>query len=350
MLEELGKSHSVKAFTYSRQYPSILFPGRTQYVGPDDEAVKVDAEPLVDTLNPFSFRKTARRIREWKPDVVILRYWMSWFAPALGYIARHCGAPKVIALIDNALPHERHFFDKPLAKWFFKACDGFVTMSPSVSAELLEMVPDARFDEISHPLYTHFGSRIPKEEAEERLGLSHGPRNLLFFGLIRDYKGLDVLLEAFRGLDERYRLIVAGEPYGSFDRYEAIIRTLPGKDRILLRTDYIKDSDVKIFFSAADLVVLPYKSATQSGIAAISYHFDVPLVTTLTGSIGCAVQEAGTGIAVPPCDPAAVAGAIGRYFDEEGVADSCKAAIAAEKERLSWKNFCNSLVDFAASI
>ncbi|MBR6054847.1 MAG: glycosyltransferase [Bacteroidales bacterium] len=350
MLEELGKSHTVKAFTYSRQYPSLLFPGKTQYVGPDDEAVKVDAEPVVDTVNPFSWRKAARKIRAWKPDVVILRYWMSWFAPALGVIARHCGCPKVIALIDNALPHERHFFDRPLAKWFFEACNGFITMSPSVSAELQDMVPDGRFDEIPHPLYTHFGSKIPKEEAEDRLGLSHGPRNLLFFGLIRDYKGLDVLLEAFRGLDERYRLIIAGEPYGSFDKYEAIIRTLPGKDRIVLHTDYIKDSDVKKFFSAADLVVLPYKSATQSGIAAISYHFDIPLVTTLTGSIGCAVQEAGTGIAVPPGDPAAVAGAIERYFNEEGVADSCRAAIAAEKERLSWKNFCNALVDFAESI
>lgn len=350
MLEELGKSHSVKAFTYSRQYPSFLFPGKTQYVGPDDEAVKVDADPVVDTLNPFSFGKAARKIREWKPDVVILRYWMSWFAPALGWVARRCGCPRVIALIDNALPHERHFFDKPLAKWFFKACDGFVTLSPSVSKDLLEMIPGARYAEIPHPLFTHFGSRMPKEEAEDLLGLSHGPRNLLFFGLIREYKGLDVLLEAFRGLDERYRLIVAGEPYGSFDKYEAILKTLPGRDRVVLRTDYIKDSEVRKYFSAADLVVLPYKSATQSGIAAISYHFDVPLVTTLTGSIGSAVQEAGTGIAVPPCDPAAVAGAVVRYFDEEGVADSCKAAIAAEKERLSWKNFCNALTDFAASI
>ena len=350
MLEELGKSHSVKAFTYSRQYPSILFPGKTQYVGPDDEAVKVDAEPLVDTINPFSWRKAARKIMAWQPDVLILRYWMSWFAPALGVIARRCRGPKVIALIDNALPHERHFFDRPLAKWFFSACDGFITLSPSVSADLQSMVPAARFDEIPHPLYTHFGSKIPKEQAEDLLGLSHGPRNLLFFGLIREYKGLDVLLEAFRGLDERYRLIVAGEPYGSFDKYKEIIESLPGKDRVVLHTDYIKDSDVKKYFSAADLVVLPYKSATQSGIAAISYHFDIPLVTTLTGSIGCAVQEAGTGIAVPPSDPAAVAGAIERYFNEEGVADSCKAAIAAEKERLSWKNFCTALVDFAASI
>ena len=350
MLEELGKSHSVKAFTYSRQYPSLLFPGKTQYVGPDDEAVKVESDPVVDTVNPFSYISAARKIRQWKPDVLILRYWMSWFAPALGWIARHAGGAKVIALIDNALPHERHFFDKPLARWFFKACDGFVTLSPSVTEDLLKLRPGARYAEISHPLFTHFGEKLPKEEAEDRLGLSHGFRNLLFFGLIREYKGLDVLLEAFRGLDERYRLIVAGEPYGSFDKYEKIIATLPGKDRISLFTDYIKDSDVKLFFSAADLTVLPYKSATQSGIAAISYHFDVPMVTTLTGSIGSAVQEAGTGIAVPPADPHAVREAVVRYFEEDGFASGCKAAIAAEKERLSWSGFCNALTDFAASI
>ena len=350
MLEELGKSHSVKAFTYSRQYPSLLFPGKTQYVGPDDDAIKVDSDPVVDTANPFTFISAARKIRAWKPDVLILRYWTPWFAPSLGWIARHAGAAKVIGLIDNALPHERHIFDKPFAKWFFKACDAFVTLSPSVTEDLLQLRPGARYVEIPHPLYTHFGEKISKEEAEDKLGIPHGSRNLLFFGLIRDYKGLDVLLEAFRDLDERYRLIVAGEPYVSFEKYEKIIETLPGKDRISLFTSYIKDSDVKLFFSAADLTVLPYKSATQSGIAAISYHFDLPLVTTFTGSIGTAVQEAGTGIAVPPCEPHAVREAVVRYFEEEGVASGCKAAIAAEKERLSWSRFCNALTDFAASI
>ena len=223
-------------------------------------------------------------------------------------------------------------------------------MSPSVTDDLLRLRPTALYTEIPHPLYTHFGSKVPREEAEERLGLPHGCRNLLFFGLIREYKGLDTLLEAFRGLDERYHLIVAGEPYGSFDRYSKIIDSLPGKDRIHLFTDYIPDSDVKYFFSAADLTVLPYKSATQSGIAAISYHFDVPLVTTLTGSIGAAVQEAGTGIAVPPEEPHSVREAVVRCFDEEGMLSRCRAAIAAEKERLSWSSFCNALTDFAASI
>ena len=350
MLEELGKSHSVKAFTYSRQYPSLLFPGRTQYVGPDDEAVKVDSDPVVDTLNPFSYKSAARKIAAWKPDVLILRYWMSWFAPALGWIARHVKGVKIIALIDNALPHERHFFDEPLARWFFKACDAFVTLSPSVTDDLLRLRPNAPYIEIEHPLYTHFGEKVPREEAEDRLGLPHGSRNLLFFGLIREYKGLDTLLEAFRGLDERYRLIIAGEPYGSFEKYEKIIESLPGKDRISLFTDYIKDSDVKYFFSAADLTVLPYKSATQSGIAAISYQFDVPLVTTLTGSIGSAVQEAGTGIAVPPEEPQSVREAVVRYFEEEGLASRFKAGIEAEKDRLSWSRFCNALADFAASI
>ena len=240
MLNELGKKHDVRAFNFKRQYPGILFPGKTQYVTPDDEAVPVESVSLLDTANPFTYGKTARAIREWKPDLLIMKYWMSWFAPSLGYIARHVGC-KSVSVLDNVIPHEQRFFDKPLTKYFLGGVDGFVTMSDSVTADLLTLKPDAKHILLPHPLYSHFGEKLPREDAENLLGLEHGKKNLLFFGLIRSYKGLDILLEAFRDLPEDYQLIVAGEPYGSFEKYQSIIDSIPGQDRIKVFPNYIKE-------------------------------------------------------------------------------------------------------------
>ena len=237
---ELSKEHIVKAFNFSRQYPEFLFPGKTQYVTEDDEAVPVESESLLDTANPFSYLRAYRKIRDWKPDVLIVRYWMSYFAPSLGYITRrmrkHC---KVISILDNVTPHEPHFFDAPLTRYFLEGSSGCVTMCDAVTRDLLALKPDARHIVIQHPLYSHFGERKDRIEAERRLGLEHGKRNILFFGLIREYKGLDILLEAFRMLPDDYQLIIAGEPYGSFDKYQKIIDTLPGKDRIVMDLKYI---------------------------------------------------------------------------------------------------------------
>ena len=222
LLAGLGKLHDVRAFSFKRQYPEILFPGKTQYVTPDDEAVPVEAEALLDTVNPFSWGKTARAIRAWEPDLLVMKYWMSWFAPSLGWVARHAGPRcKVVPVLDNVIPHEPHWFDKPLTKWFLSACDGFVTMSQSVTDDLLTLKPGARYVLLPHPLYSHFGEKLPREAAAEALGIDPSLKTLLFFGLIRDYKGLDILLEAFRDLPEDYQLVIAGEPYGSFDKYQA---------------------------------------------------------------------------------------------------------------------------------
>ena len=349
IVAELGKSHTVKAFNFKRQYPGLLFPGKTQYVTPDDEADPVESEALLDTVRPSTWVRTARAIRAWKPDLLILRYWMSWFAPSLGWIARHAGC-KVIAILDNVIPHEPHAFDKPLTRYFLDGCDGFVTMSPSVTDELLSLRKDARFVELFHPLYDHFGERLPREEAEDLLGLSHGKKNLLFFGLIRDYKGLDILLEAFRDLPDDYQLVVAGEPYGSFDKYREIIESLPGKDRVHVFPDYIRDSEVKRYFSVADVTVLPYRSATQSGISAISYHFGVPMIVTDTGGLKATVGDRGTGLVAPSADPTAIREEILLFFGDSALRTSCTEAIRSEKERLSWSRFCTGLTAFADSI
>ena len=348
---ELGKENTVKAFNFKRQYPEFLFPGKTQYVTKDDDAVPIESEALLDTANPFTYGKTYRAIRDWKPDLVVISYWMSWFAPSLGYIARrlrkHC---KVVSVLHNVIPHEPRFFDAPLTRYFLSGCSGNVTLCDEVSEDLERLRPKSPKVTLFHPVYAHFGERIPREEAERKLGIASGRRNLLFFGLIRDYKGLDILLHAFDKLDDSYNLIVAGEPYGSFAKYEEIILASPAKDRIKLFTHYIKDSEVKDYFSAADLAVLPYRSATQSGISAISWHFEVPMVVTDVGGLRQSVGDSGTGLVAPKPDPDCIAAEIRKYFADANLRTLCISSIRAEKERLSWKTFGKKLIEFADNL
>lgn len=348
---ELSKTHIVKAFNFKRQYPEFLFPGKTQYVTKDDEAVPVESVSLLDTANPFSYVSTYRQIRAWEPDVLIVRYWMSYFAPSLGYITRrmrkHC---KVISILDNVVPHEQRFFDTPLTKYFLSGSDGSVTLCEAVSKDLLRLRPDVEFRVIQHPLYSHFGERIPREEASRKLGLDPKRKTILFFGLIRLYKGLDILLEAFEKLPEDYQLIIAGEPYGSFDRYQKIIDRIAKPERIHMSLKYIKDSEVSVFFSAADIAVLPYRSATQSGISSVAYHFEVPMIVTDVGGLKETVGDTGTGIVAPECTPQAIMHEIERYFAEPQLKQSFITNIRKEKERLSWKSFSEQLIDFINQI
>ena len=229
-------------------------------------------------------------------------------------------------------------------------CTGNVTLCQEVSDDLTALSPKALKTTLFHPVYAHFGERIPREEALKELGLEDGKKNLLFFGLIRDYKGLDILLEAFGKLDDSYNLIVAGEPYGSFSKYEAIINSSPAKDRIKLFTRYIKDSEVKYFFSASDLAVLPYRSATQSGISAISWHFEVPMVVTDVGGLKQSIGDSGTGLVAEKPDPDLVAAEIKRFFSDKNIQTLCVNSIKAEKERLSWKTFAKKLLEFSDNL
>ena len=345
---ELSKNHIVKAFNFKRQYPEFLFPGKTQFVTDDDEAVPVESESLLDTANPFSYISTYKAIRKWKPDVLIVRYWMSYFGPSLGYITRkmkkHC---KVISILDNVIPHEPRFFDTPLTKYFLKGSTGCVTLCEAVSKELLTLKSDAKYTVIQHPLYSHFGAKMRREDAEQKLGLKPGMKNLLFFGLIRTYKGLDILLETFEKLPpDDYQLIIAGEPYGSFDKYQKIIDRLPNKDKIYKNLKYIKDSEVSLYFSAADLAVLPYRSATQSGISSVSYHFEVPMIVTNVGGLKETIGDRGTGIVADECKPESVGKEILRYFSEPEIKENCIKNIRKEKERLSWEKFAYKLEEF----
>ena len=196
---ELGRAHQVKAFNFKRQYPSLLFPGKTQFVTEQDEAVPVPSEALLDSICPGSWLRTARAIRAWKPDFLILRYWMPFFAPCLGFVARRMNpGVKVIGILDNVIPHERRPFDGLLTQYFLSGLDGAVTLCEEVGRDL---------QDLPHPVYTHFGEKLSRSDTESSLGLLPGKKNLLFFGLIREYKGLDILLEAFSQLDDSYQLI-----------------------------------------------------------------------------------------------------------------------------------------------
>lgn len=348
---ELSRNHDVKAFNFSRQYPEFLFPGKTQFVTDDDEAVPVESVSLLDTANPFSYIRTYREIRKWKPDVLIVRYWMSYFGPSLGYITRrmkkHC---KVISILDNVVPHEPRFFDTPLTKYFLKGSTGCVTLCEAVSEDLLRLSPDARYTVIQHPLYSHFGAKKERREAERKLGLKPGMKNILFFGLIRKYKGLDILLEAFDMLSDEYQLIIAGEPYGSFEPYQQIIDRLSGKERIVKELKYIKDSEVSDYFSVADLAVLPYRTATQSGISSVSYHFEVPMIVTDVGGLKETIGDRGTGLVVREGTPEAISKEIEKYFAHPQIGKDCIENIRLEKERLSWSGFAEKLTGFIGQL
>ena len=351
LFNELGKAHDVKAFNFSRQYPEFLFPGKTQYVTPEDEAVPVESETLLDTANPFTWARTARAIRQWGPDLLLLRYWMPYFAPSLGYVARHMAKGcKVVGILDNVVPHERHIVDKPLTSYMVGALDGAVTLCSEVASDLRGFSVDLPCTVLPHPVYSHFGEAVPRAGAEALLGLESGKRNLLFFGLIREYKGLDILLQAFDLLGPEYQLIIAGEPYGSFDRYSRLIEASPGRDRIHVFPEYVRDSGVSRFFSVADVTVLPYRSATQSGISSISYHFGVPMIVTDAGGLRETIGERGTGIVCSEAAPGPVARAIEEYFSTEGLRERLSANIEKEKDRLSWSRFAANLTEFAEKL
>ena len=350
LYRELGKKHVVRAFNFKRQYPDFLFPGKTQYVTGEDEADRIESDRLLDTVNPFSWITTLREIRKWKPDLLVVRYWMSWFAPSLGFITRKMKREcKVISILDNVIPHEPKFFDKPFTRYFLEGSSGYVTLCEAVAGDLLALKPDAVCKIMPHPLYSHFGKRKDRFEMEEKLGLEHGKKNILFFGLIREYKGLDILLEAFAGLDETYQLIIAGEPYGSFSRYESLIeKSCP--ERIHTFLHYVRDSEVTDYFSAADVAVLPYRSATQSGISSVSYHFEVPMIVTDVGGLKETIGDTGTGIVAGEISPEAIRKEIKRYFADPEIRENCIGNIRKVKKLLSWETFCSGLTGFCKTL
>ncbi len=346
LYETLKLEHTVIPYTFTRQYPDFLFPGETQYISGKDKAIPVPSIPILDTANPFTYAKAAGQIKKALPDVLILRYWMSYFAPSLGVVAKKLkkSGCKVVSIVDNVIPHEQHFFDKPMTSWFLKQNSGFIVMSQSVQNDLLALHPQASSVLIPHPLYNHFGVKEDPAQAKKTLGLDPDKKTILFFGLIRDYKGLDLLIEAVSKLDESYQLVIAGESYGSFNAYDEQIKKANHPERIKVFNRYIGDDEVAAFFSASDVCVLPYRSATQSGIAAIAYHFEVPLIATDTGGLKESIEEPGTGLMVPEINAVSIAETIEKFYreDRNKFIDNIRKA----KEMLSWDHFAGALIEY----
>lgn len=343
-LEKEG--HCVKAFNFKRLYPDLLFPGKTQYVEEGDQALPIPSERLLDSINPFTYGQTVKAIQAFQPEILIIASWMSFFAPAYAHIANRMKKKcQVITLIHNAIPHEPRFFDKPLTALLFKQSHRFIVMSQTVKDDLLRLRPDAQYIYNPHPLYDHFGEKIAKEEACRKLALQTDKRTLFFFGLIRDYKGLDLLIEAMDLLDEQYQLVIAGESYGSFEKYQAQIDRSTARRRIYLHNRYVSDEEIPVFFSAADALILPYRSATQSGVVSVAYHYDLPMVATPVGDFPQSIALPQTGIVVPEISAEALAKGITELFTPEN--QQCfPAHIAKEKEVLSWETLTKKIVTF----
>ncbi|MDU1891013.1 MAG: glycosyltransferase [Dysgonomonas sp.] len=347
---ELAKRNEVKAFTFTTLYPNFLFPGKTQYVAEGDSATKIDAQRILNSINPFTYIKTARYINKYNPDVLIIPYWMSFLAPAFGSVCLFLNKKiKIVSLVHNAIPHERTIIDKPLAKFFFNRCDAFIVMSEPVKKDLLLLKKNANILLQPHPIYDHYGERIDRQEACRLLKIKEDKKNLLFFGLIRDYKGLDLLIDAFGKLDDSYQLIIAGESYGSFDKYNAQISLSPLKDNIAVFEQYIPDEMVTTLFSAADMLVLPYRSATQSGVVALAYQLELPMIATNVGALGSTIKESETGLVIDNVDAKDIANAIKEYFGDSKL-ELYKENLKKEKTRLSWNNFIHSIESFLSQL
>ncbi len=351
LFRALAAGHEVTAFNFSRQYPDFLFPGKTQMVRDGDIADPVESVRSLDSINPLSYLRTAAAINRLSPDLLVMKFWMSFFGPSLGTVAGRMGpGTKVVTVLDNVIAHEKRFFDSAFTKYFLRRNTGFVTMSSEVENDLVSLAgADVRRIRVPHPVYDHFGGKVDPDGARTRLGIPRDKKVVLFFGFIRDYKGLDLLIEAFGSLDDGYALVIAGETYGSFEKYDDAIRRNPLADNIFVFNDYIPDTGVPDFFSAADVCVLPYRSATQSGITSIAYHFDLPLIVTDVGGLAEEVGGRGTGLVVGRPEPAAIAAAVRKFFDS-GMKPGCVGRIGQVKREESWQNFAGRLTAFAESL
>lgn len=345
LLIELSKHHEVKAFSFSKMYPDFLFPGKTQYVA--DADLENAENRVLNSVNPLTYRSTARQINAYKPDVLILAYWMPFIAPAYAMVCLFLNKDiRVVGLVHNALPHEQGLLDKPLAKLFFKRCDAFVCMSDSVKRDLISLIPEAKILVHPHPIYDHYGEPCSKSEASEILGVDSIKKTLLFFGLIREYKGLDILIRAMDFLDADYQLVIAGESYGSFAKYSELISQSKFKNNIFVHERYISDAEVRVFFSAADVLVLPYRTATQSGVIAISYQMETPMVATDVGSLGDTLRLSQTGEVSQSLEPKDLANAIKKMFADDDRLVEYQENARKEKLRLSWLGFERELTTF----
>jgi glycosyltransferase involved in cell wall biosynthesis len=356
--EFIERGYDCSIYSFSLQYPSFLFPGKTQYSDePAPEGITIHT--VINSINPLNWIKTGRRLRKEKPDIIVVRFWIPLMGPALGTILRRAarkvqGEPhtRIICIADNVIPHEKRPGDTAFTKYFLKSCDAFITMSEKVMADLRLFEKNKPAYLVQHPLYDNFGSIIPKTDARKHLGLPENGNIILFFGFIRRYKGLDLLLEAMRLLHFKFKisnlkLLIAGEFYEDEKPYLEQIEKSGIKDQLIVRTQFIPDSEVKYYLCSADAVIQPYRNATQSGVTPLAYHFERPMIVTNVGGLPSLVPHEKAGLVVEP-DPEAIAKGIIQFYQLGE--NYFIPHLRSEKQKYSWANMVNTITQSANDI
>ncbi|MBX3239320.1 MAG: glycosyltransferase [Chitinophagaceae bacterium] len=338
-------------YTFSLQYPGFLFPGTTQYSTeppPADLSIRI----CINSVNPFNWWSVGNVLKKMAPDIIVVRYWLPFMGACLGTILRRVkknGKTRVVCIADNIFPHEKRPGDKMLTSYFLKPVDSFITMSEKVLTDLrtVEKIKPACY--IPHPLYDNFGEKVGKSVAREQLGLSAHDQIVLFFGFIRKYKGLDILLDAIKIVKQQstpgdlpVKLLIAGEFYEDSAPYLQKIKDNDIEEAVILRTDFVQDSEVKYYLCAADVVVQPYRNATQSGVTPLAYHFEKPMIVTNVGGLPAMVPDGVAGLVAEP-EAASIANKILQYF--EAGEHTFLPGLISEKEKYKWSNIAEAIVE-----
>ncbi len=358
--------HPCEIYSFSLQYPSFLFPGKTQYT--DEPAPNgLIIHSVINSINPLNWIKVGNRLKKERPDIIVVRYWLPFMGPCFGTILRRVRKnkqTKIICIADNVVPHEKRAGDKAFTKYFLKSCDAFVTMSEKVMIDLKSFEPGKPAKLVAHPLYDSFGPPVPKLEARNHLGLSQDDKIILFFGFIRNYKGLDLLLEAMSILNQtnykapashsapavaplNLKILIAGEFYENEKSYHELIDRLGIREQLILRTSFIPDNEVPYYLCAADAVIQPYRNATQSGVTPLAYHFEKPMIVTNVGGLPGMVADEKSGLVAEP-DPASIARAILKFY--ELGEEHFSVHIRAEKGKYTWTTMVNTILELANEV
>ena len=348
--EYQNQGNEVVTYTFSLQYPGFLFPGSTQYStepAPTDLTIRV----RINSVNPLNWVATGNELKTYKPDLIVVRYWLPFMGPALGTILRRVKKnrhTKIVCIADNIIPHEKRPGDTPFTRYFLQPVDAFITMSEKVMKDLRQFTTKPA-KQVVHPLYDNFGNALLKTAARTHLQLPTNERIILFFGFIRQYKGLDLLLEALNILKIQQqqnpslqipKLLVAGEFYEDRKLYDDLINKYQLQDHLILRTEFIADSEVKYYLSAADFVIQPYRNATQSGVTPLAYHFEKPMLVTNVGGLPDLVPHGKSGLVAEP-NPASIAKGIMELYQLGE--DHFLPHLRTEKVKYSWSNLVSAI-------
>ena len=347
-----NNNHECSILSFSLQYPRLLFPGKTQYSN-ENAPANLQINSWINSINPVNWLKVGNKLRKIKPDIIVVRYWIPFMGPALGTILRQVRKnkhTKIICIADNVIPHEHRPGDRTFTRYFLKVCDAFVTMSEKVFNDLRKFDKNKPSIIVHHPLYDSFGEKVDKQVARQRIGVNTVQPLILFFGFIRKYKGLDLLIEAMA--DERIRssninLLIAGEFYEDEQYYRQLIARHQFGTAIILRDEFIPDSEVKYYLSASDCVIQPYRNATQSGVTPLAYHFEIPMIVTNVGGLPALVPDKKVGLVCKP-EPGSIADAIIEFFElgEQYFIPHLRG----EKQKYSWQMLTDKIINLSGMV